>query len=113
MATSYDFRDHSWVVVKHPQSQKSPELYWEDEAWRGPHQIVLHVGTHVWIANSYAGEGHPEVKRVGDGRSNGYDEQGCCVLSVPAAWCTYYNHQEAESIERCMAIDNDLLAYAR
>jgi hypothetical protein len=81
--------------------------------WHGTFVIVLHSGEFVWVAASYFHEGHPDIKRIGDGRNKGYDEHGNCILSVPAEWCEYYTAEEANGIDECIAADDRLLRYAR
>ena len=112
----YNPYEHTTVMVDHPKcgvSRELGKLHWVDEAWRGPMGILLHVGNRVWVAGSYSHEGHPEVLRVGDGRNNGYDEVGNCILSIPAEWCSYLTCSEAESVEQMIYADDELLAYAR
>lgn len=112
MSEVYDQYRHTFVLVNHPKADKE-EPKWIDEAWEGPSEILLHTGKHVWIHTCYSAEGHPDVKRVGDGRDSGYSQEGDCILSVPAEWCTFYTNEEADGIAQCIAADADLLAYAR
>jgi hypothetical protein len=114
VSKTYDCMAHSHVTINHPKPRQGKEEdNWIEEAWEGVFDIVLHAGTHVWIAGSYCAEGHAEVKRVGDGRSNGYDVHGSCILSVPAEWCSFWTFEEAESIEQMRDADERLLSYAR
>ena len=88
-----------------------------DKEWlfQGPKAIVLDTGSHVWVSGSYSDEDKeiPEIKRVGDGRSNGYDIHGSCVLSVPAEWCTFLDEKQAEEVMACIDADEKLLGYAQ
>lgn len=105
----YNGMDHTWCLVKHPAGAE-----WNSDGWEGPQRIILHVGSQVWIEGSYSQEGHPDIERVRDGKSNGYDEHGSCILSIPAEWVTaYYNDEEAESVMRCIDANERLLGYAR
>jgi hypothetical protein len=76
---------------------------------------MLHTGEYVWVAGTYANEGHPRVKRVQLNNlvDKGYDQHGNCILAVPAEWCEYYTEEEANGIEQCFAADDDMLRYAR
>jgi len=103
---AYDHHVHTHVTVDYPGGRDA-------DGWQGTFPIILQVGDRVWIAGSYSHEGHEEVLRVGDGTNNGYDQDGNCVLSIPAAWCRYYDEHEAECIERAADADARLLAYAR
>lgn len=120
MSKIYDCMRHGFVTIAHPVMpghKRSGEHLpcgpeWCDEAWRGTHEIVLHTGTRVWIASGYEAEGHPDVKRVGDGLCSGFDDHGGCILSVPAAWCTFHTESEAHDIEMMRDADERLLGYA-
>jgi hypothetical protein len=113
MSDTYDSNIHPFVTIKHPKGKPNGQEEWIDDAWQGVFQIVLHTSAHVWVANCYAAEGHQEVKRVGDGRSNGYDQHGACILSVPAAWCKYWTEEEANNIMQAIDADERLLGYAQ
>lgn len=80
-----------------------------------PLPIVLYCGGFVFLAADYGLEYAPdkEVVRVGDGRCRGYDDDGNCVLSVPAGRCAFWTDEEAECIERSTEADELLLSYAR
>jgi hypothetical protein len=82
------------------------------DAWGGPLSLVLDVGDRVWLHASYSHEGLPSVHRVGTGEGNGYDSNGNCVLSVPAAWCKFITQEEAENIWQMQDADDELLSYA-
>lgn len=90
MATEYDKYKHTHVMVKHPRPCDCLE------AWESPMPILLVCGGRVWVSASYCHLSHPEVVQVGDCRTNGYDDDGNCIVSIPAAWCTYYEDKEAE-----------------
>jgi hypothetical protein len=79
----------------------------------GVYPIVLDTGKYVWISATYNEEKPEGVVQVGDGRDNGFSRDGCCVLSVPADWCTFYSPEEAEGIMQCIEADARLLSYAR
>jgi hypothetical protein len=109
----YDGHVHTHVYVNHPKSGDTNDTQWPTDGWHSTFQIILHTGEYVWVAAGYAHEGHPEIKIVKDGRGEFYDEHGNCILSVPAAWCSYYTEEEADGIEQCIAADERLLGYAR
>jgi len=100
-------QEHTWVSIKHPTLGYS---LFEG----GPRPIVLHTGPRVWVSgcafDPLAADG---VVQVGDGTSAAFDEDGNCVLSVPAEWCVYHTDEEAQGIEQCLDADERLLAYAR
>jgi hypothetical protein len=104
MAKEYSRYDHTHVTVNHPTAKRG-------EGWDGAHGIILHTGTRVWVHASYAHERTPEIKQVGDGENTGFDQDGNCILSVPASWCSYYTVEEAEQIERLIDADEELLSY--
>lgn len=106
MSTAYSKFEHTHVTINHPDKA---------DGWNRPMPIALHTGTHVWIAGCYAMQGHSAVIQVGVGGppSTAYDEDGNCILAVPAAWCRYWTPEEAEGIEQCMDADERLLSYAR
>ena len=108
MATKYDKYEHTHVTINHPHGRVA-----QREGWDGTHEIVLHTGEFVWVAGNYAHAPHPDIRQVGDTRNNGYDEDGNCVLSVPASWCKFYTPEEANCIEECIHADEQLLSYAR
>ena len=106
MNKTYDPHAHGFVTINHPTAKHG-------EGWDGTFEIILHTGNRVWVGANYAHERTPEIFQVGDGQSKGYDADGNCVLSVPAAWCKFYTMEEAESIEQCIDADDRLLSYAR
>ena len=106
MTTVYSEHEHTHCLVKHPKAVRGEEK-WLDEAWEGYQPIILHTGSHVWVSQSYCGEGHPEVRRVGDSRDNGYDTHGCCILSVPAEWCTYGTDEDVEMAQMARDAEDD------
>lgn len=110
MAKVYDGHQHTHVFVTHPKS-KGEDDRWMDDGWHNTFPIIMHTGEFVWVPGSYAHEGHPLIKRIGDGRNKGYDEYGNCILSVPAEWCSYYTEKEAGHIEACIDADDRLLGY--
>jgi hypothetical protein len=101
MSKVYDFQVHSYVAVQ------------DSEAY--PFLILLYCespnGDRVWIPGSWDDEIEGAVQ-VGDGLTNGYDQQGCRILSVPVALCKFYSEDEARDIIACMDADETLLAYA-
>lgn len=103
MLRAYSKFEHTAVVVAHPTMT---------EPWEGPFDIVLHTGEHVWVPASYSHEGHPEVLRVGIGGSVAadHDEDGNCILAVPAAWCNFLTPEEAEACAR--VADAEAKAYS-
>ena len=111
-STIYDERAHTHVTVYVPQEGRTEEYH--NDAWRHPTQIVHHTGKRVWINGSYSEtDMHPLITMVHDGSGDPYDIHGNCILSVPREWCRYHDDKDAESIARCIAIDDDLLAYAK
>jgi hypothetical protein len=102
-----------WVMIKVPDrgpKQASSASFFEES---GPRHVVLDTGAYVWVDGSYSDELPEGVKRITDGRSEGYSGNGDCLLSVPADWCTFYSAAEADSIEQCTQADADMLANAR
>jgi hypothetical protein len=98
--------------VKQVHTHASFSGVFEDHKW--PIDIVLHVGTHVWVSASYADETPAGVVRVGDSRSNGYDEDGNCILSVPVEMVKeYFDEEEVSDIVQAVFADEKLLTYAR
>lgn len=111
MSKTYDRHVHTHVVVD-TRHFAEPAIA-AREGWGGTFPIVLHTGGRVWIGGSYSHALTDEIARVGDGYGNGYDEDGNCLLSIPADWCSFYDEDEAEGIERCLDADARLLSYAR
>lgn len=102
---------HTHCFVAHPKAQTDDDK-WVDEAWEGYQYILLHTTNRVWVAQSYCGEGHPDVKLVNDGTGEkGYDSHGCCILSVPAEWCTYATQEDAEAYAMAKAAEEDAYGY--
>ena len=110
MATEYNKYAHTHVTINHIKAAKDDS--WCNEAWEGTHEIILHTGDRVWVLGCYMHLGHSDVIQVVDGQNKGFDEDGNCILSVPAAWCKYYSYKEAEDIEQCIYADAQLLSYA-
>ena len=106
MSKTYSKFEHTHVMIRHPDNP---------DRWNMPHAIILHTGAHVWIAGDYSMKGHAAVLQVGIGgpTSTAYDEDGNCVLAVPAGWCTFYSPEEADGIAQCIDADERLLSYAR
>lgn len=96
----------SYVMVKMPDGR---QLSFDGR----PMDIVLDIGTYVWVAASYADNLPEGAVQVGDGRSSGYTQDGNRIISVPADWCTFYTDAEAEGIHMAMDADEQLLSYAR
>jgi hypothetical protein len=69
------------------------------DGWSGLQEIVLHTGYRVWVKGSYSYRGHPDIIRIGDGLSNGFDESGNCLFSVPASLCDEYFDCVAEALK--------------
>jgi hypothetical protein len=119
MSKEYDCYAHSFVTVKLPAAtddgtDADAVLLAIDRAmmWRHPLEIVLHTGAFVWIGGDYSMVGIEGIVQVGDARSNGYDRDGNCILSIPAEWCSYYTEEEANNIAELISIDDQLLRYA-
>jgi hypothetical protein len=125
MSKTFNLYEHTFVSFKLPARVVEDDdgmmtnhawKRWVKDAWNGPMQIVLHTGKYVWIAAFYSHEStaYPEIKRVGDCRDAGYDQDGNCVLSIPVEWVDeYYTNEEADEIAAAMCADAELLSYAR
>lgn len=108
MSKVYDKNEHFFVIVNHPRALPiGDRLAVILDAWRGPFEIVLHLGQRVLVVGCYSHEGHHDVHRISD-----YDEDGNCVIAVPASWCEFYSCGEAQAIEMCIQEDDRLLSYA-
>lgn len=76
-------------------------------------EIVLHTGDRVWIAASYLDTIKGAVQ-VSDGLTNGYDQDGQRILSVPeTAVLRYLDNEEYDQICQARDADERLLSYAR
>lgn len=106
MSNVYCKFDHNYAYLRNAPPAVPGEC-------RGPHPILLMVGDRVWMLNDYHLVGIEGVLHVGDGTSNGFDEDGQCIVSIPAAWCTFMDEAVAESVSRCIEEDQKLLSYAR
>ena len=106
MSKTYSKFEHTHVMVVHPD---------KSDGWEGPQQIILHTGGRVWIAGCYSMQGHPGVLQAGVGgpTATAYDEDGNCILAVPAEWCEFYSPEEADEIAQGIDADEHLLSYAR
>lgn len=108
MAKEYNKYEHTHVTFNIPGKAQG------ECSWDGTFEIVLFTGKFVWVSGSYAHHIYPGIEQVGDGRSNGYDVDGNCVLSVPVELVHgYWTAEEAEHIERALEADDRLLNYAR
>jgi hypothetical protein len=79
---------------------------------RGVRGIILHTTERVWVDGCYSDLIGKPIIQVGDGTSNGFDETGNCILSIPANTCNYWTTEEAQNIEECIEADALLLSYA-
>lgn len=113
MATEYDIMSHTHVTVD-TKHFPDPAIAFR-EGWGGTFPIVLHTGNRVWVEGSHMHDlANGEIVQVTDGdKSKSFDDNGQCILSVPAEWCKYYTEGEAENIEQAMDADARLLSYAR
>ena len=102
MAEEFDRHIHTFVVVDI-----------KEEAWKQPLVIVLHTGDRVWVHGSHDMVGSPNVVIVNDGVGPVYDQDGFCILSVPAEGCKYYDPDEAGTIYQVMEADDQMRFYAR
>jgi hypothetical protein len=84
------FHTHVWVNIPEKDSNR----------WNHPLPIVLHTGNRVWVAGNYAMKIHPSIVQVGDCLSNGFDEHGNCILSVPEEWCWFMDEREVADFTR-------------
>lgn len=102
---------HEFVSVKGTRSDTGEPLA-RPAPVAVPYEIVLYCGSHVFIAATYADEIENAVQ-VGDGRCKSFDEQGNCILSVPAEQCTdFWTAEEYGNILAMMDADEQLLRYA-
>lgn len=79
-------------------------------------EIMHHTGEFVWVKGSYMNDLRDldEIKPVGDGRSNGYDQDGDLILSVPIRHIKcYMTEDEFEGLAQMVDADKTLLGYAR
>jgi hypothetical protein len=74
-----------------------------------PVAMVLHLGSRVWIIATYSDELSDSIQ-VGDGVTDGYDEDGNRILSIPAEHCRYMTAAEAELLVELIALDDAMLA---
>jgi hypothetical protein len=84
----------------------------------GPMPIVLHVphkvkGDRVFVVMSCWYRMPEGSLPVGDGETDGLDEHGDRLWSIPVRHLTFLTDEEAESYEAMRAADERLLAYAR
>lgn len=72
-----------------------------------PLRIALHCGDFVFLEADYHMEGqHPMIKLVGDGRCNGHDHDGNCIISVPESMIrAYFTDEEIDAGEAARAAD--------
>jgi hypothetical protein len=107
MATEYSKMFHTYVTLKG-----------DGDEYDGTFQIINVVGKgdniRVWIGADYHLMDAPGFIVVGDGLTNGLDEDGECVISVSAnAIAGFWTDEEGESIEQARQVDEFLLACAR
>jgi hypothetical protein len=74
-----------------------------------PVAMVLHLGSRVWIIATYSDELSDSIQ-VGDGVTDGCDEDGNRILSIPAEHCRYMTAVEAEMLVELLALDDAMLA---
>ena len=91
MASTYDRGVHDYAPINYPNKE-----------FRALSLIVLKTKSHTWVRGSYMFLPDEEIKQVGDGRSNGYDHQGDCILSVPDSYCTFLTEEEAEQANKTL-----------
>ena len=106
MAREYRKFEHEFVT-----------LQGKGDKFAGTFAIMLVVGRgekqRVWVNADYHLSGIEGFITVGDGQNSGTDDDGCCIVSVPIeAVAGFWTEEEAESIEACEAVDEQLLAYA-
>jgi hypothetical protein len=100
MSTTYDKHVHSHVMVTGLHNY--------------PLSIVLAFKESVWVPGNYGMEFDGKViHQIEDKAGNSWDEDGDCLLSVPLANCSFLTTTEAEHIEECLAIDEEMRANAR
>jgi hypothetical protein len=74
-----------------------------------PVAMVLHLGSRVWVIATYSDELSDSIQ-VGDGVTDGHDEDGNRILSIPAENCRYMTAAEAEMLVELTALDDAMLA---
>ena len=109
MSDTYNKHSHTFVMIEvnrqHPM--KENVILHDNELF----QIVHVTSDRVWISATYADEIVNAVQ-INDTFSNGFDEDGNCLLSVPMSQCKFYTDDEAETIHQCMEIDQAMLRNA-
>lgn len=78
----------------------------------GPQPILLVTGDRVWFPGDHT-DRTDQLVQVGDGQSNGFDDDGGCVWSAPVAICQFLTNEETYSMRRVAAIDARLLRCAQ
>lgn len=97
-------RDHRPQWITHATVQ----LDSDDHDFMGPRVIILKYEQSIVVPTHYA-ENIPSVgKLIGK-----LDIEGNGLMEVPLIICKFHTEEEAETIERCMAADDQLLSYAR
>jgi hypothetical protein len=106
----YHFQVHSFVMLE-------PSFGMGERSFEGPCEIVHHLGDRVWVPATYADKPFnkaADIVEVGDGRNNGYDESGNCIVSIHVRHVTrYLTDAEAEGVMMYMDADRKLLSYAQ
>jgi hypothetical protein len=74
-----------------------------------PVAMVLYLGSRVWVITTYSDELNDSIQ-VGDGVTDGYDQDGYRILSIPAENCRYMTAAEAELLVELIALDDAMLA---
>ena len=98
----------TYVTLRRPGKKKKKPVF-----PFGPHFVIQDVGTRVWIYAHHDDELDPEIKLVTDGVSNGMDQMGYRLVSVPVEWCTFITEADATEIDECMSINSQLESYAK
>lgn len=78
----------------------------------GPRQVVHDLGKRVWVWSDYSEQWTAAIVPVGDGITNGYNQDGTRLVSVPEYMCHFMTEEMAESAHRCMEADAAMLANA-
>jgi hypothetical protein len=108
MSKSYNPYEHTFVVIRHGGLDTCPR------------QIVHHVpsplaavAARVWTGANHVEELPPGAVVVGDGLTNGFDQDGNLIISIPSSWCSFHTDEEAQTIIECIEADDRLLSNAR
>lgn len=75
--------------IEQLRQQPTKAVYVSIEGSRGPRVVVHDLGRRVWVWSNYAEQWPPCVIQVGDVVTNGYDQNGIRLMSVPEHMCHF------------------------